>query len=199
MAMGTKAEGFATASQLGAWLEANGIDTSAWGQGEHKGVVHLWRELQTGDASLQEEPPMRQVTVVQVLVRRGDAVLVERVQELASGQRRGRDQPPSEKLKSGESYLDGAMRCLREELGAAPSQVSLNPASHRRWMAQEDSPSYPGLPTRYTMHAVEATVAGLPEAGFWRENRAFAGGEDPVRRHYWEWRPPEGSETGFEP
>lgn len=190
---------FEKPSDLRTWLEKKGIDTGTWGKEGTKGVEHLWQEIMEGDASLQEDRPLRRVRVVQVMVRRGDTILVEGAQEFASEQRRDRSQPPSEKLKTGETHLEGALRCLCEELGVEKTQVTLIPSSHRRWQKRSDSPSYPGLPTRYILHAIEAVVEGLPESGFWRENRAFAAGSDPIRRHYWDWRPREASEAGFEP
>jgi hypothetical protein len=44
-----------------------------------------------------------------------------------------------------------------------------------------DSSSFPGLPTRYELHQLEAIVHGLPHAGF--ETEAQHGG----KYFHWEW------------
>jgi len=175
-------------ADLHRWLAEKDIDTHKWGQRGAKRVVDLWQELTGGDARLQDDPPRRQVEVVQVIIRRGDQVLVEAVQELGDGQQRIRQRPPSEKLKPGEPYAAAALRCLQEELGVAPGQVSLREETYRCLQTTADSPSYPGLPTLYTMHTLEAVVEGLPPEAFWRDNEAYEGGGDPVKRHLWDWR-----------
>lgn len=178
---------FATAHALQEWLHAQGIDVSRWGRGEAKAVAHLWHELRHGDTRIQAAPPLRLVDVAQVLIRRGERVLVESIQEFGDGQRRFRSQPPAEKMRSAESYLDAARRCLQEELGITPQQATFDAATYRQIEVVGDSPSYPGLPTRYTFHRMEAAVSGLPESDFWRENVSEHDG-DPVARHFWAWR-----------
>lgn len=178
---------FASAQALVAWLVAQGIDISQWGRGDAKAVAHLWHELRHGDTRIQAAPPLRLVDVAQILIRRGDAVLVESIQEFGDGQRRFRSQPPAEKMRRRETYLDAARRCLQEELGIAPQQATFDAATYRQIEVTGDSPSYPGLPTRYTFHRMEAAVSGLPESDFWRENVSEHDG-DPVVRHFWSWR-----------
>jgi hypothetical protein len=123
---------------------------------------------------------------VQVIIRRGQQVLLEAEQVMENGSHRFRNQPPSEKLKPGETYLDATRRCLQEELGALPEAIHISPETHSVHTERRDSSSYPGLLTEYTFHRVEAQVDGLQETSFWRENTAVSQG-DPVRRHLWEW------------
>ncbi|HEX6383033.1 MAG TPA: NUDIX domain-containing protein [Anaerolineae bacterium] len=170
------------------WLAQRGIDTSGWGTGGTKSVINLWNELQEGDVALQDTPPLRVVHVVQVIIRRQNSILIEAMQEFGDGSRRYRNQPPSEKVKTGEDYLDAALRCLREELGVDERDVVFNLSSYKQVQVQADSPSYPGLPTQYTFHLIEAAVKGLPEANFWHDNATYGEG-DPVKRHYWVWQP----------
>lgn len=173
--------------ELREWLEGAGIDLSIWGRGRAKGIVDLWSEYERGESSFHDDPPYREVEVVQIAIRRGNALLIEVEQELADGRRRARLRPPSEKLKQGEEPRAAVMRCLDEELGLTKSEVSVTGTSQR---AEQliDSPSYPGLPTRYLFHIFEAEAAGLPDEDFFRDNTAF---DDPVRRHHWGWRLPE--------
>ena len=178
---------FRSIVELRAWLHAAGIDISSWGEGNAKTIEHLWDELRAGEAIIQDQPPLRLVDVVQLLVRRDGQFLLEVEQELENGQRRFRNQPPSEKIKPGEHYLEAARRCFQEELGISPSDVIFSAETYERVQVESDSLSYPGLTTRYTFHRVEAQVTGLPDADFWRENRAYGAG-DPVRRHLWQWQ-----------
>jgi hypothetical protein len=167
------------------WLAARGISTAAWNAGPAKDAADLWREIQAGESRLEDDPPRRVVEVVQVWVRdRAGRVLIEKEQELADGRLRTRNRPPSEKLKPGEDYAKAAARCLVEELGVAQADITLRPESYRRTERTLDSPSYPGLLTRYTIHEVDAAVRGLPAGDFSRANTAAA---DPVRRHGWTW------------
>lgn len=175
---------FASAGDLRRWLAGQGVDLAIWGQGDHKSVDHLWEEITQGETQIQENPPLRLVDVVQVVVRRGGRALVEREQELASGRRRERNRPPSEKMQPGESYLEAALRCLREELGVRRVDVDLLHDTYRREQTEGPSPSYPGLRTRYTFHVVEARVDGLPDGDFSTPESTG----DPVETHHWTWK-----------
>lgn len=175
---------FTSPDDLTAWLKAAGIDTSIWGQGNAKAVADLWLEYASGESVFDDDPPARVVDVAQVIIRRGDAVLLEIAQEFADGRRRERMRPPSEKLKHGEEPLAAAMRCLKEELGLSAREVVIEKA-HPRTEQVIDSPSYPGLPTHYRMYKFVVAAPGLPDEDFYRDNDAPG---DPIRRHHWGWR-----------
>lgn len=175
---------FQSIDELAQWLMGAGIDTARWGHGESKRLDDLWLEYVTGEASFRDAPPARLLDVAEIIIRRGDTVLIEVEQEFADGRRRARLVPPSEKMKSGEGPRGAALRCLREELGLASEDVVLG----ETWITTEDaavSPSYPGLPTRYIFRTFEATTAGLPDEDFYRENNAPG---DPIHRQLWGWR-----------
>jgi hypothetical protein len=176
--------------QMGSWLAAAGIDTANWGRGEAKQLADLWAEYVTGETRFEDDPPARLIDVTQVVLRRGGAVLLELAQEFADGRRRVRMRPPSEKMKPGETPRAAAWRCLAEELGLGKDEVALSEA-HQVIEEEEDSPSYPGLMTRYRFYVFTATAAALPDADFARDNHAA---NDPIRRHYWGWR---GESTDF--
>lgn len=177
---------FEELEQLLNWLEGQGIETRSWGKGAYKSTQNLWDEYTAGDITFEENPPLRVVQVVQVLVLQDGARLVEKEQILTNGQRRFRDQPPSEKMKAGESRLEAASRCLQEELGVAEEQIRSMQFKQDRMEEVRESPSYPGLLTRYTMHEVKARLSGLPAGDFWRQNAAMSQG-DPVKQHLWGW------------
>lgn len=172
---------------LATWLSHYGIDFKAWGENSSKSLNHLWQELQAGEVQLMDTPPLRLVEVVQIIIRRGETVLMEAEQEFFNGQRRYRNQPPSEKIKPGETVQDAACRCLQEELALPKEAISLRPETHRQYQTSTNSISYPGLPSQYNFHVIEAAVSDLPVEGFWRENQSD-GVIDPVKRHRWEWR-----------
>ena len=174
-----------TLDEMTHWLASAGIDISSWGRGETKRLEDLWQEYASGEAVFTDDPPTRLLEVAELLIRRGAAILLELEQEFSDGRRRSRLAPPVEKLKRGEDARSAALRCLREELGLDEEQVALS----REWGTRElieDSPSYPGLLTRYRFHTFEAETAALPDEDFIRENTA---GGDSVRRHRWGWRP----------
>lgn len=176
---------FETAAALTSWLQNNGIDTSHWGTGTSKTAVDLWQEIQQGESTIQGNPTERVVQVVQIIIEQAGNVLIEVEQELHDGRRRRRHRPPTEKMKAGESPEDTVFRCLQEELGVRPDQVSWLSKSGQKQIKQ-DSPSYPGLVTRYEFIIFDTAVSGLPPGDFWHENRAEAA-IDPARRHYWAW------------
>lgn len=169
------------------WLLEKGIDISSWDKGEAKSVENLWDEVTSGEITLRDNPPLRVVQVVQVIIRRGNQLLIEAEQELRNGQRRSRKMPPSEKMKPGESYIETAQRCLQEELGLETHKTKFAHSTYRTTQTIKDSPSYPGLPTQYTFHTIEATINELPDGDFWRDNMA-AEESDPVKRHRWTWK-----------
>lgn len=178
---------FTTEEELQRWLEERDIDLSRWGQGAAKTVSNLWAEIQKGESVISNDPPLRSLEAVRIIVRRGDAILIEAHQGFTTGRRRARGWPPSEKMQPGEHYADAALRCLREELGVEDGNARVKPETYRRKVSEEVAQSYPGLRTRYTFHIVDAIVPGLPEHDF--ETRELATGPgEPISVHYWQWR-----------
>lgn len=180
---------FHSPDELGAWLVASGIDVSQWGGGGSKTVDDLWREYLGGESTFDDDPPSRLVEVAQLIIKRGDAALIELEQVFADGRRRTRMRPPSEKLLRGETPRAAALRCLQEELGLSTAGAAIEGDGETTELIA-GSPSYPGLPTRYVFHTFEVTDTGLPDGDFYRENSAPG---DPIRRHLWGWRPGEES------
>lgn len=175
---------FHSPGELGAWLVASGINVSHWGRGGSKTLDDLWREYLAGESTFDDDPPSRWVEVAQLVIKRGDATLIELEQVFADGRRRTRMRPPSEKLLRGETPRAAALRCLQEELGLSAAGVAIED-NHETIEETADTPSYPGLPTRYLFQILEVTDTGLPDGDFYRENSAPG---DPIRRHLWGWR-----------
>ena len=170
---------FESEDDLRAWLHGHGIDTSTW----VKSVRDLWKEYVNGETVFDDDPPARAVSVVRVVIRRGDQVLFEVGQEFDGGERRVRNALPSEKMKPGESVGQAAVRCVVEELGVTVGEEAARP-DETPTVKVEASPSYAGLPTRYTFYDCEVDVPGLPEGPFPTREEG-----DAVRLHHWEWRP----------
>lgn len=175
-------------SELEAWLAAAGIDTRPWGSNNAKTIADLAREIANGESTLQDDPPRRVVHVVQVVIPRGECVLVEVAQEFADGRVRRRDHLPSEKMLPDEDPVGAAQRCLKEELGLDADQLLGAPTHTNSLEKMMDSPSYPGLISKFTMHKVVVKTLHLPNEDFSTNNEAHAHG-DPIAVSHWAWRP----------
>ena len=185
---------FTSLQELHTWLIAKEIDTTIWGQLEGtKTVLHLWDEIVAGETMLQDEPPLRVVNAVEIIIRQENLILVEVAQEMVGGGTRPRHYPPSEKIKRGETVQQAAIRGLFEELNIPSTAITLQTETYHQRQRQIPSISYPGLNTLYQLHSVEAYVVGLPTGNF-ITNEAAGNSHDPVTRHYWAWlRPQESS------
>ncbi len=172
--------------QLIDWLKTHGIDTNRWGQGDAKSVADLWQELQYGESTLQADPPLRRVQVVEVHVTNDERHLIERAQHFADGRVRSRNRPPSEKMHPAETALEAAQRCLIEELALSPTAISFPPQQIPVRTVRDKSDSYPNLTSEYTFYTVFAQVDGLPTTSFTTPNAAHGDG-DPIIAHQWEW------------
>ncbi|MCA9984393.1 MAG: NUDIX hydrolase [Anaerolineales bacterium] len=179
---------FGNIDELQRWLHRQGINTMRWGQHHALTVQHLWAEILRGETIILTNPPLRVVQVAQIIVRRGDQILIEAEQELKRGGRRRRQRPPAEKMKPGETVSEASLRCLHEELGVSPDQVKLFHDTYERQFHDGTAQSYPGLPTRWLLHRIEAEVTGLPTGSFCTAE-CTSNGHDPIERHFWEWQP----------
>ena len=184
----TPARFFHVERDLQHWLQEKEIDVTRWGLDAHKSLHDLWQEVVHGESRMHERTPHRSLHVTQVIVRRGDHILIEAEQEFKRGGRRRRERPPAEKMRPGETVAVASVRCLREELGVDVSRVTLRPESYWRSMFEGNPQSYPGLRTRWHFHRIEALVEGLPGVDFVTEEAAD-NVDDPIGRHFWEWRP----------
>jgi len=168
------------------WLEGQDLPVLSWGVGGAKTLDDLWHEIESGEATLLEDPPRRRVEVVTLGIRRDGEVLTETVQLMAGGTVRRRDRPPAEKMRPGETVTGAALRCVVEELGADGPDVVVDPDSVSTTVEWLSSPSYPGLRTEYVFHAVDVDVPGLPVSDFWTREK----GDGTVVAHLWGWRQP---------
>jgi hypothetical protein len=179
---------FASVHELRDWLASREIPVHLWGTGQAKRVEDLWSELSTGESVLTDLPPRRQVAFVSVIVRRGGTSLTEVAQLLATGQTRTRRVLPSEKMLPGEDAETAAYRCVGEELGVPRESCRIIPGTCSEASRTAESPSYPGLVTRYRMNQVEMAIPDLPGTAF--STPESDGSEDAtVKIHYWDWCP----------
>ncbi|WP_089936529.1 NUDIX hydrolase [Candidatus Entotheonella palauensis] len=169
-------------------LVAGGVDTSCWGHGNTKSVDDLWTEIVAGESRIRPRPIQRVVLgAVNVLIRRGERVLIETRQVFADGMTRQRHIPPAEKMQPGERPVDTAIRCLHEELGVAQHDIEIVTRTHPPRREVRSSPSYPGLATEYTFYTVEARVKGLPDDDF-STHEHDTDGRAWIIRHDWTWQ-----------
>ena len=173
------------------WLVAKEIDITTWGQLEGtKTIRHLWEEIVAGETVLQDDPPLRIVDAVEIIIRQGERVLYEVAQEMEGGRSRPRQYPPSEKIKRGETAQQAAVRGLHEEMGVVAAAITFVANSYHQRQRQIPSVSYPGLNTLYQLHSLEVHVTGLPCDNFTTHETA-GNHHDPVTRHHWAWLRPQ--------
>jgi hypothetical protein len=171
---------FLSEDDLQRWLDRHGIDTSAW----TKSVADLWKEYSSGEAVLTDDPPQRATSVVRVIIRDNGKVLFEMDQTFPDGRRRPRNAVLSEKMKPGETVKQAALRGVHEELGIAVPAENARAVETPVEVRRDVSPSYPGLPSRYTIYDCEVDVPGLPREPFTTTETG-----DAIRIHHWEWQP----------
>jgi hypothetical protein len=172
---------------LAAWLTHHVIDLSMWGRDGAKTIENLWQEVQRGDSTLAEDPPLRRVRVAQVWIRKGPLLLVETMQTFANGTTRLVDNPPAEKMQLGESPNQAALRCLHEEMQIPPTQVTVTALPVTCRVEKKPSHSYPGLNASYAIYQIHVTVDNLPDEPFVTTEMS-RGTHDPVVTHHWAWR-----------
>lgn len=177
---------FSSPEELAAWLQHHQIDTRHWGTGNAKSVADLWREVQAGESHFEDGHALRRVHVASLVVIQDDKQLIEALQVFHDGRKRVSDRAPSEKLKLGETAQAAARRCLWEEIGCSEENVVSPPILIRTEEQLLDSPSYPGLTSRFKLHLVRCAVRGLPAEEFVTRNRAQ---DDPVASLHWRWEP----------
>ena len=179
---------FHSVEYLKNWLRDQSIDLDKWNCGRAKSVDNLFDEINKGESSLQIQPPLRVVKVVQVLIFQGKSILVELEQEFNDYRIRKRNLPPSEKIKPGEDCLVAARRCLNEELQIPIKNIEINKNDCQPLIRYRKSRSYPGLKSKYYIYRVEAAVIGLPTGNFWSDEKSKAGEANIIHRHHWGWR-----------
>jgi hypothetical protein len=178
---------FTSLENLHQWLLTQSIDLDRWNCGQAKSVSNLYNEIVTGESSIQLQPPLRVLKVVQVLVRNAGKYLLELGQELDDKRLRTRNILPSEKMKPGEDCLIAASRCLVEELQIQTDRIKILTKQCKPVYRYRNSRSYPGLRTKYVVYRVEVTVKDLPTDDFWTDEISNQGDIEIIRRHYWGW------------
>ncbi len=177
---------FQNESELESWLRESGIDLSQWGVGPAKSVHDLWQEIVAGESSVTRGATVRRISLVNVILCRGGACLVEAEQELRPGEWRMRNRYPSEKITPGENPAETALRCLQEELHIDPETVRVRSVAGPESQAGE-SRSYPGLCTEYSVYQVEVNADHLPDGEFLTTESSGEDGRQP-KTHRWVWQ-----------
>lgn len=147
--------------ELQALLNRYHIATDRWGSGSAKTLRHLMTEVETGETLLRETATglLRETAILYVEVlyeQDGHRLrLIEHSQEFADGRVRRRDYLPAslaekttvERTRSLASLTDEARRAVREELGLEVAEQRFVYLQQDETL--EDSPSYPGLLSRF--------------------------------------------------
>ena len=129
-----------------------------YGHGQAKSFQSLLDEIEKGESQIiwEEDKPVRCLKVcrVKVISLDNELTLFEDRQEFADGRvrQRGFDKL-SEKMGVAENPITAAERALKEELGMSSEALKLTPIYPDGIDGKElESPSYPGLLTRYEFH-----------------------------------------------
>ncbi len=146
-------------------LSSFGINLNLWGKGKAKTVEHLFAEVKSGEAVLEERESelIRKTTVCKAEVFHTDAEgghwhLKEEKQVFKDGRERVRklNSSVSEKIKANEDPLASIKRGIVEELDLQ-GDLSVNQGETDE--EEEESPSYPGLKTVYVLHKFTVELA----------------------------------------
>ena len=178
---------FTSVDKLKDWLTSHSINTEVWNCNQAKSIDRLYEEIMKGESYIQNNPPMRIVNVVQVLVKKGEKYLLELEQEMEDKRKRKRHIPPSEKMKPGEDCLIAAKRCLVEELDIQEGEIQFLTGICKPSTSERNSRSYPGLRTQYRIYQVEIDLKSLPDENFWTKETSMINGLEIIRHHYWGW------------
>ena len=136
----------------------NVLPLERYGHGQAKSYQSLLNEISNGESQIiwENNKPIRclKVARVKVICLDKELTLYEDRQEFTDGRirKRGFDRL-SEKMTIDEDPAIAAKRALREELGMSNNVLKLTPI-HLDGIDHEglESPSYPGLLTRYEFH-----------------------------------------------
>ncbi len=143
---------------LESMLRTNGVPLDEWDS--FKGISDLWKEIKSGETQMVQEGKevVRQVGVVRIHVfyekGRVKLKLIEEKQVRNDGEERVRGfDYVAEKQKKGEDPNRAGARGVQEELGIFVNPRSLSSLGAKT--EERDSPSYPGLKSRYKTYNFE--------------------------------------------
>ena len=154
-----------TLQQLTDLLLSHNVQIAAFGTGSAKTLAHLLKEVQSGEAVLEDDGNgrlMRRVTVlgINVFVEHAGARLrlTEDRQVFIDQRVRSRSLPTSiaEKLQPGEDVVLAVGRALDEELSIKHFTLLTRPQERTE---VKESPSYPGISSTYTTYEVSVLIA----------------------------------------
>lgn len=168
------------------WLRKHGMPVEDYRKDQAKTVEQLYSEILSGEARLEENPPLRILNLVGIILEQNDKILYEQGQQFKDGRYRVRDILPGEKLKPDEQPLSAATRWLIEEMAEFSKSIELDESSCHTSKKLQESPSYPGLTTRYILHYFNASSIDLPCGPFSTIERDSS---DIVCKHFWIWKP----------
>jgi len=148
-----------TQEKLIEFLKAGNVSINEWGKGEAKTIEHLLEEINSGEAEISyKDGKILRIAygaVLDVYYRDGNRILKlkELKQVFKDGRERSRslDVSIGEKMKPDEHSLDAVNRALREELQITEKLYLV--AMPLVVKGPVPSVSFPGLLTKYIMHA----------------------------------------------
>jgi hypothetical protein len=134
------------------------IPLEKWGKGYAKTLIHLFKEIESGECSMSEKKGnlLREIEFVMCEMFYHDGKnlfkLIEEKQVFNDGRTRIRDKESSvsEKMMIGEDPLESLIRGVKEELGIILDKSQIEEEGDVE--KTEASQSFPGLITKYNGH-----------------------------------------------
>lgn len=149
--------------ELRQFLEANKVDTSAFGANHAKTLKEFSNELIKGESSLMVDASGKVVRVVDVvlllLAKEGvGEILVETQEKYGAGDAKTLNRLPGTKRRPDENHFVTAQRVLKRQLKMDENVVNLNKEDVKVIEEQKDSPSFPGVSSMYRKRIISAVL-----------------------------------------
>lgn len=190
------------------WLISRGVDVKDWGEDGNKSVFQLYLELISGHCRLLDSnPPFRQCAFVNTRIWNEDKtkVLIENAEKPGHGNAEVKNYYLSQKVAINESEKDFNVdnivydaiveKLLNDSSSEAYRIQPFNADTLEHWgefRISFESPSFPSLPSQYTVLTKDVIVDGLPKETYFETVEYQVDATDPqmsnIRtRHFWKW------------
>ena len=193
------------------WLTARGVDVREWGRRGNKSVYQLLVELLSGNCRLYDScPPFRQCAFVNTRIWNEDRtkVLLETAEKPKRGRPEVKNYYLSQKVAINDMHKDPNYsvddvvsdsiieKLFNEETSEIDRIQPFSAGSLEHWgqfCISFESPSFPSLPSQYTVLTTDVIVEGLPqEPSFetveYDEDEYGNQSSEVKSRHFWTWQ-----------
>ena len=193
------------------WLTARGVDVREWGKNGNKSVYQLLVELLSGNCRLYDScPPFRQCAFVNTRIWNEDRtkVLLETAEKPKRGRPEVKNYYLSQKVAINDLHKDPNYsvddvvsdsiieKLFNEETSEIDRIQPFSAGSLEHWgqfCISFESPSFPTLPSQYTVLTTDVIVEGLPQDTSFEtveyDEDDFGNQTGEIKsRHFWTWQ-----------